>query len=86
MKFDTLKERHAKRNPEDFIIDYGDYLFMIIRLVFFMYECFENHVRSVLFAQMNNFQVRKMKKLLLAMRTVRSQMTVWSHMLLIHKN
>ncbi|KAM3402743.1 hypothetical protein ACQJBY_006513 [Aegilops geniculata] len=24
MKFDTLKERHAKRNPEDLIIDYDD--------------------------------------------------------------
>ena len=34
MKFDSLKERRAKRNPEDLIIDYGDYLFMIIRLVF----------------------------------------------------
>lgn len=23
MKFDTLKEQHAKRNPEDLEIDYG---------------------------------------------------------------
>jgi hypothetical protein len=30
MKFETLKERHAKRNPEDLIIDYGDHLLVII--------------------------------------------------------
>uniref|UniRef100_A0A452YN98 Uncharacterized protein n=1 Tax=Aegilops tauschii subsp. strangulata TaxID=200361 RepID=A0A452YN98_AEGTS len=33
MKFDTLKERHAKRNPEDLIIDYGDHLSLITCLV-----------------------------------------------------
>lgn len=33
MKFDTLKERHAKRNPEDLIIDYGDHLSTIACLI-----------------------------------------------------
>lgn len=30
MKFETLKERHARRKPEDLIIDYGNYLLMIV--------------------------------------------------------
>lgn len=33
MKFETLKEQHAKRNPEDLIIDYGNYLFYFVFII-----------------------------------------------------
>lgn len=34
MKFDTLKELHAKRNPEDLEIDYGMATLASVHLVF----------------------------------------------------
>jgi hypothetical protein len=81
MKFETLKERHAKRKPEDLIIDYGKLSTHDYSSSPFVCKISEKSFFLVAdFYQTINFHVRKMKRFLLMVGTV------WSHMLLMHTN